>query len=266
MTEWLNVTGYHGLNLRCLDTRGRERRSVLLLHGLLSNAGSWRREIRWLADSMRVLALDQRGHGRSATPTDGDWSREAFVADAAAAIEQAGAAPAVLIGHSMGAINAWCLAASRPDLVSALVVVDACPVAPRTQQEWTLWTRTWPSSFDSSEAVRRFFAAENGDYFAGCVEKFGSRYRLRVPAEQALAIRAEWDERDHWAEFEAVRCPTLIVGGGQSMAPEVGAEMCARQPRAAYVEIPQAGHVVHFDAPDQFRAVVEPFVERIDGL
>jgi pimeloyl-ACP methyl ester carboxylesterase len=267
MARIVQITGHGGLRLSCLDTGPRhtrtlplERRgSVLLLHGLMATARSWRHEISWLAGSTRVLALDQRGHGLSGVPHDGDWSRDAFVGDAAAAIEQAGAAPAVVIGHSMGALNAWCLAAIRPDLVAALVVVDFAPAAPRIQGEWIAWTATWPATFRSLAEVRTFFG-EDGRYFTGCVARDGTGYRLIVPAERALAIRAEWDERDHWAEFEAVRCPVLIVGGAESLAPAAAAEMCARQPRARYVQVAGAGHVVHADAPARFREVVEPFV------
>ena len=53
-------------------------------------------------------------------------STERFVADLADAVAALGT-PARLVGHSMGALHSWCLAAERPDLVSALVVEDMAP-------------------------------------------------------------------------------------------------------------------------------------------
>ncbi|MCQ4080736.1 alpha/beta hydrolase [Streptomyces sp. RB6PN25] len=102
---------------------GETRTAVLLLHGLMGRASHWAATARALAARYRPVALDQRGHGRSDHP-DGPYSREAYIADAAAAIEQLGLAPAVVIGHSMGALTAWQLAARRPDLVRALVICD----------------------------------------------------------------------------------------------------------------------------------------------
>ena len=84
-----------------------------------------------------------------------------------------------------------------------------------------------------------------------------------------MAALSQTDVRTGWgggavrgcaAEFEAVRYPVLVVGGEHGMGTRAGAEMRVRQPRATYVEVAGAGHVVHADAPAEFRAAVEPFV------
>ncbi|WP_398653101.1 alpha/beta fold hydrolase [Streptomyces griseus] len=80
----------------------------------MGRASHWAGTARWLAERHRAVALDQRGHGQSAKPADGPYTREVFVADAVAAIEQLGLGPAVLVGHAMGALTAWQLAAARP--------------------------------------------------------------------------------------------------------------------------------------------------------
>jgi esterase len=96
--------------------------SLLALHGHLGSGQVWAP----LADALpgwRVVAPDQRGHGRTG-PAD-DYSREAYVADAAQLIEELDLAPAVVLGHSLGGVNAYQLAAWRPELVRAVVVEDA---------------------------------------------------------------------------------------------------------------------------------------------
>ena len=77
----------------------------------------------------RVIALDQRGHGRSERePTD--LSRPAFVGDVVAVVEQLSLAPVVLIGQSMGGNTAFLAAAAHPGLVESLVVIEASPDGP----------------------------------------------------------------------------------------------------------------------------------------
>lgn len=97
-----------------------EKRSpgVLLLHGLMGRASHWASTARWLSERYRAVALDQRGHGQSDKPPRAAFTRDAYVEDAEAALEQLGLAPTVLIGHAMGALTAWQLAARRPDLVA----------------------------------------------------------------------------------------------------------------------------------------------------
>jgi esterase len=96
--------------------------ALLALHGHFGSGLLWAP----LADALpdwHIVAPDQRGHGR--TGPAGDYSREAYVADAAQLIETLGLAPAVVLGHSLGGVNAYQLAAWRPELVRAVIVEDA---------------------------------------------------------------------------------------------------------------------------------------------
>ena len=91
----------------------------------------WADTATWLRRACRVYALDQRGHGAS-DRTPGQYGRDGYVEDAAAAIDQLGLAPVVLVGHSMGGLNAYLVAARHPELLRALVVVEHSPLRTRT--------------------------------------------------------------------------------------------------------------------------------------
>lgn len=116
-----------GVHLACADFGG-DGPTLVLLHGLAGCAEEWAETALALTREYRVLAPDQRGHGRSERRPQ-DVSRGAYVTDVAMWIEQFEAAPAVLVGQSLGGHTALLLAARRPDLVSALVVVEATPAA-----------------------------------------------------------------------------------------------------------------------------------------
>ncbi|HEU5198026.1 MAG TPA: alpha/beta hydrolase [Ktedonobacterales bacterium] len=87
-----------------------ERPSMVLLHGITSDAQSWVRVGPALADRYRVYALDMRGHGESIKPPAGAYSLRATADDAAALIEALGLEQPVVMGHSWGGATAIVLA------------------------------------------------------------------------------------------------------------------------------------------------------------
>jgi lipase len=96
---------------------------VLAIHGLTGHGRRWETlATRHLTD-IALAAPDLIGHGRS--PWSAPWTIDANAAGLAAVIESGGAAgPVVVVGHSFGGAVALNLAAARPDLVAALVLLD----------------------------------------------------------------------------------------------------------------------------------------------
>ena len=95
---------------------------VLLLHGLASSRRFWDLVVPGLA-GLRVVALDQRGHGDSERPS-GPYDGATVVADALTALDALGLSRVVVVGHSWGAGTALRLAATAPERVLAVVAVD----------------------------------------------------------------------------------------------------------------------------------------------
>jgi len=97
---------------------------ILLLHGLASSLHIWNLVAPLLAArGFVVTALDQRGHGESEKPDTG-YDFDTIIADDRAAISALEIERPVLVGHSWGAGVALQYAATYPDLVTALVLVD----------------------------------------------------------------------------------------------------------------------------------------------
>lgn len=249
---------------------------VLLLHGLMGHAGHWAPAARLLAEGPgrhRVIALDQRGHGAAAKPPGGPFTREAYVADAAAVIERLGLAPVTLVGHSMGALTAWQLAAERPDLVGALVICDmrASALGAASQRAWQDWFAGWPAPFPSPEAVHRWFGADDpwvetpnparGAFFAEVMTERPDGWHPVFDPAQMLTSRETWVHDAHWDSLAQVRCPTLVVRGLDGELGRAEAqEMVRVLPRGAYAEIPDAGHLLHYTHPEAWAEAVAPFL------
>lgn len=251
---------------------GGEGPGLLLLHGLMGRATTWASTAEWLLPHYHVVALDQRGHGWSDKPDKG-YSRDAYVDDAAAAIEALGLGPAVVIGHSMGALNAWVLAARRPDLVHGLVLEDkhANRFTQADLQKWRDWFASWPVPFQSLAEVRRFFPDENspgdGDFFIEVMQETAEGYWPMFSYDHMMQTLADFAENAYASELEQVQCPALVVKGqlsGQKAA-DLQA-MASRLPKGRYVEVEGAGHVIHYDQPERWRAAVEPFLLELRSL
>jgi len=114
----------HGLSLWVKVTGNG--RPVVLLHGVTANAYVWDPVAERLADSFRVIAVDQRGHGRTGPAEDGDYSGPAFASDIAAVAEALGE-KVIIAGHSLGSRNAIEAAARYPGAVAGIVAVDFTP-------------------------------------------------------------------------------------------------------------------------------------------
>ncbi|HZS76945.1 MAG TPA: alpha/beta hydrolase [Ktedonobacteraceae bacterium] len=110
---------------------------ILLLHGLASSVHIWNFVAPLLAEHGYVVtALDQRGHGESEKPTSG-YDFATIVADDGAAVQALGIAHPVVVGHSWGASVALEYAATYPDDVTSVVLVDGGVGQLSARSEWT---------------------------------------------------------------------------------------------------------------------------------
>lgn len=250
-----------------LSFHGGTGRPLVLVHGLMGRGSTWSRQVSWLTGHGSVYTYDAPWHrGRDAVDDDdadeGAVSTERFVAELGAAVESLDS-PAVLIGHSMGALHSWCLAAARPELVEALVVEDMAPdFVGRTVGSWEPWLHALPSEFDSAGAVFAEFGPVAGRYFLEAFDRTPTGWRLHGRPQRWIAAAAEWGTRDYWRQWCAVGVPVLLIEAGDSVTPPGQmrrmAELAAG--RATYVRVQQAGHLVHDDAPQRYREVVEGFL------
>ncbi|WP_328582440.1 alpha/beta fold hydrolase [Streptomyces sp. NBC_00370] len=279
MAQRIDVTGADGVRLAAWDFTAPGAPSasgVLMLHGLMGQASHWASTAHWLAGRHRAVALDQRGHGASDKPTEGPFSRDVYVSDAEAAIEQLGLGPVTLIGHAMGALTAWQLAAKRPDLVRALVICDMRASAPgaASQRAWEDWFSTWPVPFASLADVRQFFgeddawleqpSATRGEFFAEVMTERADGWYPVFSRRQMLTTRETWVHDAHWEELAQVQCPSLVVRGPDSELGRAEAqEMVRVLPRGQYAEIADGGNLLHYSRPEEWRAAIEPFLNGV---
>lgn len=244
-----------------LTHRGGHGEPLVLVHGLMGRGTTWGRQVSWLSRLGAVYTYDAPWHRGRNVADALPISTERFVADLGQAISEL-RAPVRLIGHSMGALHSWCLAAEEPDLVSAVVVEDMAPdFRGRTIGSWEPWMHALPVEFDSADQIYAEFGAVAGRYFLEAFDRTESGWRLHGRGERWIEIAAEWGTRDYWQQWRSVRCPTLLIEAGDSVAPAGQMrEMAQLAPAATYLQVSGAGHLVHDDSPEAYRGAVEAFL------
>lgn len=226
-----------------------------------------------------AVALDARGHGDSDWAPDGAYSQDAMVRDLVCIVAAFGGRRPVLVGASMGGNTSMIAVGDKLVDAAALVLVD---VAPNIEAEGVknieVFMNQRRDGFDSLEQVSEAIAAYQP-------------HRKRVRNLDGLAKNVRlgangkyywhWDprfgtdsveQRAHRLEACAagIEVPTLLVRGGLSdLLSEEGAQaFLALCPRAEYVTVNGAAHMVAGDRNDVFANAVMAFLSRtvpVDG-
>ncbi|SOJ57690.1 Putative non-heme bromoperoxidase BpoC [Mycobacterium simulans] len=244
-----------------LTHRGGLGEPLILVHGLMGRGSTWSRQLPWLTRLGSVYTYDAPWHRGRDVDDPYPISTERFVADLGDAVTALDV-PVRLVGHSMGALHSWCLAAQRPELVSALVVEDMAPdFVGRTTGPWEPWLHALPVEFDSAEQVFAEFGPVAGQYFLEAFDRTATGWRLHGHTSRWIQIASEWGTRDYWAQWRAVRSPALLIEAGNSVTPPGQMlQMAETGCETTYLKVAEAGHLVHDEAPEIYRQAVESFL------
>lgn len=249
-----------------LTHRGGHGEPLVLVHGLMGRGSTWSRQLPWLTQLGAVYTYDAPWHRGRDVVDPFPISTERFVSDLGDAVATL-ARPAIVIGHSMGALHAWCLAAQLPELARALVVEDMAPdFRGRTTGPWEPWAHSLPVEFDSAAAVFEEFGPVAGQYFLDAFDRTTTGWRLHGRAERWVEIAAEWGTRDYWDQWQSVGIPVLLIEASYSVTPPGQmAQMNETGYRTTFLRVPGAGHLVHDDAPQVYRSALEAFLTPLTG-
>lgn len=103
-----------------------------------------------------------------------------------------------------------------------------------------------------------------GEFYAEVMHESADGWRPVFDPGQMLKSRETWVYEAHWEELAQVRCPALVVRGLDGELGRAEAqEMVRVLPLGEYAEVADAGHLVHYDQPEGWRAAIEPFVDAV---
>jgi pimeloyl-ACP methyl ester carboxylesterase len=238
---------------------GGPPRLAVLVHGVNGWHRTWWRVGPALAQrGWHVVAVDQRGHGRSPR-IDGTTTTAELAADLATTIEAVGGRADLLVGHSLGGAVSAELAVTRPELVERLVLEDPPAISRLRDDTWLEnLDREIRAAVDEPEAEVRRELAENPLW-------------LEEDARQNVEGRALVDREGLLATFRGdignrvleilprLTAPTLLLlaAEGRSVFPaEVRRALEPTLPGNVRVAVVDSGHTIHRDRFDEWLALV----------
>ena len=239
---------------------------LLLLTGLGYAIWSWQRQIPTWSRSFRVIAVDNRGTGRSPKPP-GPYSIEVLADDAAEALE---GRRAHVAGFSMGGYIAQTLVLRHPQLVERLVLVctgtggpDHVETAAETISTWEEYADRTPPEFARATMPLSFAPGWTDDHPDEFEQLLADRLEYPTPPE---CWRAQYDACWRFVEqispVEQIEAPTLVVhGDADRIVPyENGLRLARRIPGSRFEHVAGAGHLLFLESADRFNTVVSSFL------
>ena len=254
---------------------------VIFSHANGFNARTYRSILGPLAPSLRILAIDLRGHGSTtlSTAVEGRQGWLQFRDDLLALIAEVADGPLVLAGHSMGGASSLLAAAVEPARVKALALFDPV-VTPSDRQHDALEHNplaigadrrraVFPSKAAAVEAYtgRGAFRTWNPEQLADYVE---AGFRETLDGEVTLTCAPAWEASnfrthnyDIWGAFRESRCPIRILRAevGSTCRIEGQEDELAATGRITVETVPGTSHFLPMERPDLVRRVLAEVAE-----
>lgn len=244
---------------------------IVVLHGLTGHAHTWDHMAPALAEHHHVLALDQRGHGDSEGAAS--YATQDFVDDLEALTRHWQIDRFVLMGLSMGGHNAMAYAAAHPQRVERLIVID---IPPRMNRErapgWEQTSRLADTGHRAYASVDEAVADIRAAYATAPEENLRYRVERNLVSRSDGSLQwkydpkvpAHWQPEDLTSKLSAITMPVLLVRGGKTLVlpRKVAEEMIAALPDAELVEVPESGHSVPTDRPEDLTPLVLDWLQR----
>ena len=230
-----------------VEERGRGE-PILGIHGTGSSALAWREAAETLSGLGRVIVYDRRGCTRSERPEPYRTKVREHAEDAAALIGALDATPAIVIGRSYGGETGVELALAHPDLVRALVLLEAASLSldpeARTWEETLVRRVEEAAERDPSSVAETFLRVVLGDDgWASLPRRARQMFRDNGPAILAELLGGSFSASEE--DLARISVPTLLVAGKDSpeMFGRVTERMAAVIP-GSQLEWVTGGHMI----------------------
>lgn len=233
-----------------------------------------------LARRRCLIYYDQRGGGRSAVPREVPVGWREQVADLEALRQHWGLARLTIAGYSWGGLLALLYAIEHPDRIERLALVSPAPVwrAARAEFERRFAERSGSpvittmrdelrasglATRDPEAYRRRAFELSVAGYFHDPA-RTRDLTPFRITGRTQQAVWESLGEYDLRPSLAFLGFPALVVHGIEDPIPLESVRELADLLGAAFIPIPDCGHVPYVEAPEAFVAALDPFLPATD--
>jgi pimeloyl-ACP methyl ester carboxylesterase len=234
---------------------------MVFVHGWACDRRYLRPQIEYFAGrGCTTASLDLRGHGESSAPVDASYTIADFAADVGALIAHLGLERPLAVGHSMGGITVLQLAATQPEAVGAIAMIDPASLtrppdvlAKRTEMLDSLRAGDRTRQRDFIER-RMFLPTDDPERREEIVADM-----LADPAHVSAAAMESINAFDGTGAAALCRVPALHIGAARPLNPIGRFE--EHLPGVVSGQTVGAGHFNQLLVPDQVNDMIERFAE-----
>jgi esterase len=235
---------------------------ILLLHGGGINAHTWDCVAVMLGERFRCIALDQRGHGDSEWSPVVNYCNAAHLGDIEGFVETIELKRPIIVGQSMGGLNAIAYATRHSDQIRAMVIVDVAPEISGAGAERIRDFSSTPELDSPQEFLERAVkfnplrnpAALRRSLYYNLRETPAGKWTFKHDQRRRTgdAMRSFAEDRVRLAaDVAKIKCPTLVVRGALSdvLTDDAAAKFAQSLPDGRWVRVEKSGHNVQGDNP-----------------
>jgi 3-oxoadipate enol-lactonase len=242
-----------------------EGQPLIFINGLGSSGRDWEQQVPEFAKFYKVVTFDLRGQGQSDKP-QGPYTMATFAADTAGLLQALGAAPAHVVGLSLGGGIAFQLAVDTPALLRTMTIVNSAPemVLRTFKDRVNVWQRF---AIVRLLGMRRMGQVLGGRLFPKPEQDalrttFVERWAENDPKAYTAAMRAMvgWSVTDR---LGSIQCPALVIAADMDYTPLAVKEAYVKlMPHAELAVITDAHHATPVEEPAKFNAVLREFLAK----
>lgn len=244
---------------------------IVFLHGLGGSLSTWAAVLGGFAADHRVAALDLPGHGKSDKPEAPafDYSVAGLAQVVGEAMASFGLAPAVVIGHSLGAAVALELALTRPKLVRGLVLMNGAGLGQEISTALLDLVEAEPDREVAKATLELFFEDKRLVNNRGIEDMLANRTNPGADAAQkavaAAAFTRDGQRLTLAARLGEVSAPTYVIWGDLDRVIPVGhAAKAAEAIKGSWLDvISGSGHVPQVEAAATVSSLVHHWLTRL---
>lgn len=256
----------NGMELSYAQQGDTDGLPVVLLHGLGDSRRSFEPVLKHLPESVRAIALTQRGHGDSSHPSEG-YRFGNYVDDLEAFLNVLHLDAAILVGHSSHGVVSEQFAIDHPNRILGLVLIGT-PLSLRDNEAArNLFDSTISKLTDplDPEFVRDFAQSTLAHAVPPTFLEIIREETTKVPARVFKEFFADLLQHDVLNELYVVDVPALLVWGDQDriLTRHDQETLAAAIKNSRLVVYPGAGHSPHWEEPERFASELLGFVENL---
>ncbi|MEM7345719.1 MAG: alpha/beta hydrolase [Chloroflexota bacterium] len=245
---------------------------VILLHGVTNRWQSFLSVLPLLGWRYHVFALDQRGHGLSGRGHS-PYLSDKFAQDIISFLKQVVERPAIIAGHSLGAMIALKIAAQVDETLVKAIVLEDPPLFAAADDE--VPTPPWFKQYHNLVTETNVFEDQLEQFAVISPELNNVSLRAQVTSlrqvDPALLLDGARDQifPDFFISevLPNIQCPALLIRGNPSLGGVIEEEHSLQAihllPKATHIFVPDMGHNLHREQPQRYFTLVSQFIETI---